>query len=156
MVKEEKIELGTYNFIQIWIFRILLSIAAYFTILNLNQNVFGLSIILLIILFFLIFLHTETIKIITYEVEFTRKYFFDLITSRKEFQKIDIDFIKIERNRTFRSDAFFDLLRINYEPYNRVFIHLKNGSVKKINTHIYLKRLEKLKDFSPLRGNKEG
>jgi hypothetical protein len=147
MVKEEKIELGTYNFVQIWILRLLLSIAAYFTISNFNENVFGLSILLLIIVILLIFLNAETIVIRPYEVEFTRKYFFDLITIRKEFQKIDVESIKIEGNRTFRSDAFFDIIGINYEPYNRILIHLKNGTIKKINTHIYLNRLERLKEF---------
>jgi hypothetical protein len=149
MVKEEKIEFGLYNFVQIWVFRVLLSVAAYFTVLNFNENVFGLSILLMIILFFLIFLHTETIVIRPYEVEFTRKYFFDLITVRKEFQKIDVESIKIEGDRTFRNDVFFDILRLNYEPFNKITIHLKNGSKKKIKTHIYLNRLEKLKNFSP-------
>ena len=149
MVKEEKIEFGLYNFFQIWIFRIILSIAAYFTIIHFNENVFGLTILLLLILSVLIYLHTEIIIIRPYEVVFTRKYFFDLITTKKEFQKLDVKEIKIEGDRTFRSDVFFDVVRLHYEPFNKILIHLKNGSVKKIKTHIYLNRLENLKQFSP-------
>jgi hypothetical protein len=147
MVKEEKIDLSFYSFIGVWIIRILFSVATYFIAININENLFGLSLMLLVILLFIFYFHTETIIIRNHEIVFVRRYFFDLISIKKIFQKLDVEEIKIEGDRTFRNDVFFDIIRLHYEPFNKIIIHLKNGSKKKIKTHIYLNRLERLKEF---------
>ena len=133
---------GFYNYLQVWLRRIVWLSILLVALGHYNENPNGLTILGVIIIITLFRIRSEQLIVYDKSIEIKRKFLFDLVPISSNIQKEDIEDIKIRGNRTLKNDIIQHLIPFGLRFQNIIEVNLINGNLQNFKTSIFTEELE--------------